>query len=441
MKSSLESTSTLERKLNIEVPASEVQAAFDRALKGVQRSAAVKGFRKGKAPLNTIRSIYGDRLKQDVIQDIIQVNYSTALKEHSLNPISYPTIEFDPMEDDKDFAFSAEFEVRPEVKTIQFDGVKVKKEKLEVTDKTVDDALEEIRRSRAEMVPVLEDRTAEKGDIAVLDFKGSVEGKLIENGAAENHELELGSNSFIPGFEDGVIGMRPGVTATVKAQFPEGYHAAELAGKPAEFQVTLKSLKKKKLPEINDEFAKSLGDYENLAGLRKTILEDHTKREDKRIQEDLKNRLMKALVEKNPVPVPKTLMTDQKKALIEDFEKRMQQQGMPKEQFEDYKSKWDADFEQTAAYMIQSSFIIDKIANDENLRATSADVDVKLKEYAAQTGIEMKRLNEYYAEDDRKARLAYQVTEEKVLEYLLSKAKVEVVTKEQLEKESAKSVS
>lgn len=435
MKSSLESPSTLERKLNIEVPAAEVQAAFDRALKGVQRNAAVKGFRKGKAPIQTIRSIYGERLKQDVIQEIIQSNYATALREHSLDPVSYPTIEFDPVEDDKDFVFSAEFEVRPEVKVNQIDGIRVKKERLDLTDKTVDDTLEEIRRSRAETVPVFDDRAAEKGDIAVLDFKGFIDGQPLENGAAENHELELGSNSFIPGFEDGVVGMRPGITAPVRAKFPEGYHATELAGKDVEFQVTLKSLKKKKLPELNDEFAKGLGPYESLEALKKTIREDFEKRESKRIQEDLKNRLMRALVDRNPVPVPKSLLADQKEALIEDFKKRTQQQGMTEDQFEDYKKKWDSDFETTAKYMIQSSFLIDKLANEHNLRATSNDMDEKLKEYAAQTGIEMAKLAEFYGEKDRKARLSYQITEEKVLEFLLKKAKVDEVPKDQIEVE------
>lgn len=432
MKSNLENTSTLERKLNIEVPAAEVQAAFERALQSVQKSVAVKGFRKGKAPLNTIRSIYGDRVKQDVIQDIIQQHYATALKDHSLDPISYPTIEFDPLELDKDFAFTAEFEIRPEVVIKKTEGLKVQKEKFDVTDKTVSDTLDEIRRGRADTVPVLEDRPAQMGDTAVIDFKGFIDGKELENGAAQGHSLELGSNSFIPGFEEGVVGMRPGVTATVKAQFPEGYHAAGLSGKPVEFQVTLKELKTKKLPELNDEFAKSLGAYENLDALKKAIREDFEKREGKRIHDDLKNRMMRALVDANPVHVPKSLMTEQKKALVEDFEKRMQQQGMAHEQFEEYKSKWDSDFEQTASYMIQSSFLIDKLAADQNLRATSGDIDTKLREYAANTGIEMSRLNEFYGEGDRKARLAYQITEEKVLEWLIARSKVEEVAKDKL---------
>ena len=436
MKSTLESPSALGRKLNIEVPAAEVQAAFDRALKGVQKSVAVKGFRKGKAPLQTIRSIYGERLKQDVIQDLIQASYSSAIEEHSLDPISYPTIEFDPIEDDKDFAFTAEFEVRPEVKIQKIDGLKVKKEKLEFDGAMVDKTLEDIRKSRAETVPVFEDRSAQSGDTAIIDFKGFVEGRELENGAGNDFALDLGSNSFIPGFEEGVIGMRPGVTQRLTLSFPETYHVPEIAGKPVEFEVTLKQIKAKRLPELNDEFAKAMGPFESLENLKETIRTDFEKRESKRINDDLKNRLMKVLVENNPVQVPKALMTEQKKALIEDFNKRMQQQGMDDAQAEDYKKKWDSDFEQTAAYMIQSSFLIDKLADENGLRAKPSDVDTKLKEYASSSGIDMARLNEFYGDKDRKARLSYQITEEKVLEFLISKAKIEEVSKQELEKEN-----
>lgn len=436
MKSSLENTSNLERKLNIEVPAAEVQAAFEKALKGVQKSVAVKGFRKGKAPLNTIRSLYGERLKQDVIQDIIQVHYASAIEKHDLDPVSYPTIEFDPFEENKDFAFSAEFEIRPTVVLKKIDGLSVKKEKLTITDDTVNETLEEIRRNRAEAVPVLEDRVAAKGDIAVIDFKGFVDGKELENGAGENHELELGSNSFIAGFEEGVIGMRPGANNTLKLSFPEGYHASDLSGKAVEFQVTLKSLKKKQLATLDDEFAKGLGPYESLEQLKKIIREDYEKREGKRVNDDFKNRLMKALIEANPVEVPKALMKEQKQALVEDMKKRLEQSGGGSEQFEEYKQKWDSDFEKTASYMIQSSFLIDKLATEHSLRATATDIESKLKEYATQTGIELERVIEFYGQQDRRARLSYQITEEKVLEFVAGKSKIEEVSKEQLAKEN-----
>jgi trigger factor len=435
MKTNLETVSPLERKLNIQVPASEVQAAFERAYKGIQRNAAIKGFRKGKAPIATIKSVYGDRVKQDVIQDIIQQHYATAVKELSLDPISYPAIEFDPLESDKDFAFTAEFEVRPEVKITKLEGLPVKKEKFAATDEAVNKTIEDIRKGRAETVPVLEDRAAQMGDVATIDFHGTIEGKDLEGGSAQDHTLELGSNSFIPGFEEGVVGMRIGATANIDVKFPDGYHAAELSGKPVTFKVTLKGLKKKSLPEVNDEFAKGLGDYADLAALKKAIREDVEKREGKRIHDELKNRIMRVLVDHNPVPVPKSLMTEQKKALVADFEKRMQQQGMDQKQFEEYKGKWDKDFEQTSAYMIQSSFLIDKIAADQGFKATAADFDAKLQEYASQTGIEFKRIAEFYAEKDKRARLAYQITEEKVLDYLISKAKVSEVSKEEIQKD------
>ena len=435
MKSSLETVSDLERKLNIEVPATEVQEAIQNALQSIQKHVQLKGFRKGKAPMTAVRASYGEKVKQDVVQDIIQNKYAVALKELKLDPISFPTIEFDPLEDGKDFAFTAEFEIRPEVTLKKIDGLEVKTEKLDTGDKMVADTLEDIRKGRAETAPVLEDRAAEKGDVAVLDFEGFIDGNPLDNGSAENHELDLGSNTFIPGFEEGVIGMRPGAQHTINVAFPADYHVADLAGKPVEFKVKLHSLKKKSLPELNDEFAKGLGPYDGLDALKAAIRDDFEKREGKRVKEDLKNRLMKVLVDNNPVAVPKTLLNDQKKALIEDFEKRMQQQGMPPEQFEDYKAKWDDDFAQTASYMIQSSFLIDKIATDENLRATNTDIEAKLVEYAQQAGIELERLAEFYKEQDRHARLQYQVTEEKVLDFLISKAKVKEVPKEELETE------
>jgi trigger factor len=434
-KSTLESVSTLERKLNIEVPAKEVQDAFDRAFGGIQRNVQVKGFRKGKAPLATIKSLYADRVKQDVIQDIVQSKYANALKEHSLDPIGYPAIEFDPMEDGKDFAFTAEFEVRPEVALKQIEGLAVKREKFEMNDALVDATVEDIRKGRAETVPVLEDRPAATGDIAVINFAGMVDGKPLDNGAADGHQLELGSNQFIPGFEEGVLGMKPGQEKTVSIKFPDDYHVPELKGKPVEFKTKLVELKKRSLPEVNDEFAKSVGPYADLKALRDAIRLDFEQREGKRVADDLKNRLMKVLVDRNPVHVPKTLLNEQKKALVEDMEKRMEQQGLGQEQYNEYKEKWDKDFEQTASYMIQSSFLIDKIAADHNLKATSSDLDRKMQEFSVQSGIELARVHEFYGEQEKRSRLSYQVTEEKVLDFLVGKSKITDVSKEEIAKD------
>jgi trigger factor len=343
------------------------------------------------------------------------------------------------MEDEqRDFAFTAEFEVRPEVKLTKVEGLKVKKEKFEMREELVDATLEDIRKRQATMVPVLENRPAQMSDTAVVDFKGFVDGQPLENGAGENHPLELGSNSFIPGFEEGIVGMSVGATKRIQLKFPDEYHAKDIAGKQVEFEVTVKELKKKSLPEATDEFVKGLGPYESVAALRTVIREDFEKRETKRVNDDMRNRLMKALVDANPVEVPQSLLKDQKKTLIEDFEKRMSQQNMSPAEFEDYKQKWDGDFTETASYMIQSSFLIDKIAGDQNLRATPADVEAKLQEYAQQTGLELAQIKEFYNDDDRRSRIAYQCTEEKVLTYLMSKATVVEVSKEDLAKEDVR---
>lgn len=437
MKSTIEKLSTLERKLNIEVPAAEVQAAFDRAFRGLQKQVAIKGFRKGKAPLATVRSVFGERVRQDVAQDLIQAKYAEALQKHELAPISYPTIEFDPLEDEKDFAFSAEFEVRPVVAGVQFEKLQVKRERANQDPSRADSVLEDIRKSRAETVAVLEDRPAQKGDVAVIDFEGSLLTGPLEGGSAQGHELELGSSSFIPGFEEAVEGMRVGQEKTISLTFPENYGAAEIAGKPVTFKTKLVALKKKQIPEMNDELVKKLGPYENVEALRAEILKDIDAREAKRIDDDARNRAMRALVDRNPVDVPKSLLNEQKKALIDDLQKRMKQQGLDDSMFDEYKKRWDSDFEQTATYMIRSSFLIDALAEEHKLHAVESDFDAKLQEYVKETGIELSKIRDFYLEPERKSRLGYQITEQKVIAMILSKADIREVSREELEAEAS----
>ncbi len=424
MKTSLEKISTLERKLNIEVPLSEVQAAFDNAFKQVQKQANIKGFRKGKAPLGTIKSIYGGRIKQDVIQDLIQKHYPKAVDEHSLDPIGYPAIEFDEFDDNKDFKFTAEFEIRPEVKVTQFDGLEVKKEKLGSSDKMVDDTLQSWRNMFAQTVPVLEDRPAQKGDVVVIDFSSDFE--LTGGGEKQitGHELELGSGQMIPGFEEGIEGMKIGSTKDVTAKFPDSYQVPELQGKDKVFKITVKEMKKKDLPALDDEFAKKMGQGQTLAELRERVSEDFKKREEYRIKEDLKSRLLRVLAEKNPVTVPKSLLTEQKNMLIKNFEQRLAQQGMSTKEYDAYKEKWDQDFSNTASFMIQSSFLIDELAKQHNLFVTKEELDQAIHANAGQ--MQGKKMDAE-AEGNMRRQMAYKLTEDKVVEFLIGKAKIKEV--------------
>lgn len=433
MKSSIEKLGNLERRLNIEIPAQVVAGAFDRAFRSLQKDAQIKGFRQGKAPIATLKSIYGDRVKQDVAQELIQKHYFQAIQEMAVNPVNYPEFEFDVPTEDKDFAFSANFEVRPEIALTNYEGLSVETEKFEIDEKRIDQVIDNIRSSNAEWVDLIETRPAQIGDMANLDFIGKVNGELLENGAGTDFPLELGSDRFIPGFEDGIVGMTPGQTKTIELKFPETYHVPEIAGQPVFFETTLKSLKKKNLPELTAEFLKEkVGGVETVEALREQIKTDMIETEKKRIEGDTKNRLLRSLVQANPVDVPASLLKEQKASLVEDMKKRLTSQGLSPEDFAQYTDKWDSDFDTTAREMIQSGFLIDAIAAKHELTWSDEDVEKKYQEYAQQTGIEIDKIREFYSRPDQSQRITYMITEEKVIEFLLKSAKVKEVEKSKL---------
>lgn len=432
MKSNVEKVSNLERKLVVEVPASTVKSTFEKIYQNIQKGASIKGFRKGKAPLTTIRSLYSDQVKNEALQDLIQRHYAKALSEHALNPVGYPDFEFDPIDEAKDFNFSATFDVRPDVVLKKYENLEVEKEKFSFDESKVEQVLENIRTSRASQQELLEDRPAQLGDIAIVNFEGFVDGKPMENGTGQSHPLELGSKSFIDGFEEGILGMRVNESRTLSLKFPTPYHAAELAGKPVDFKVTLTGLKKKVLPELNEEFLKSLGGPGDLESLKSIIRQDIQSSEEKRIQDAFKNRLLKKLVEANHLEVPPSLLKMQKSNLIEDFRKKMLDQGMSDEEFQDYTEKWDKDFEKTAAEIVQTGFLIDAIAEKHDLSCKREDIEQKISDYSKQTGIEETKIKEFYSKPEALNRLTYSITEEKVIDFLMNTVKIHEVTADQI---------
>jgi len=427
MKSTMDKKSGLARKLNIEVPAARVQSAFEKVYKGIQKNATIKGFRKGKAPLSAIRSMYGDRVKQDVLNDLISESYQSALDQHKLEPVGYPKIHFEDFVEDGAFIFTAELEVRPEVEIRTFEGLKVERERLEIDEKQVDAVLENIRQSQSSLTPVLEDRGVQNGDIVEIDFSGFVNGAPLEHGSAENRHLEIGSNQFIAGFEDGLIGMKPGERRELNLRFPDEYHNSEVAGSPVQFKVNLKMIKRRDLPEMNDEFAAKNGPFKTIEDLKQAIRDDIKESEVKRIQDELRSQTLRALVKANPVEVPESLKQQQKELIVRDVQERMKQQGLAEVDFEEYKKKWDSDFNDTASFMVQSTFLVDALADKLKLRAQGKDVDSKIDEYAKQTGIDRQKVAEFYGQPERRSRLAFQITEELVVKYLIDKADVKEV--------------
>ena len=431
MKSNLEKVSSLERKLNIEIPSPEVQAAFEKAFLDIQKSTTIKGFRKGKAPLTTIRSIYGDKVKQDVLHDLVEENYWAALREHALHPAGTPTIDFNPLTEG-DFKFSAAFEIFPEIVVNNFEQLPILREKMPDIEGKVEDALNRILENRATDVPVLEDRPAKSGDIAMIDFEGFLNDQPFEGGKADDLPLKLGSKNFIDGFEEGVIGMKPGDTKSLQLKFPQDYHAQNLAGKDVRFEVKLKSLKTKSRPNLDDEFAKSLGSYATLEDFKKMLRESIQRDEENRIREDVKARVLRALVERNPVEVPKTLHDKQKSDLIGDVSQRIKEDGGSASDIEEYKKKWNEEFDKSATFMIQSGLLLDALAEKLSLSATEDEIETKIRDYAASSGIELSKLKEHYSRRAARSKLAFKITEEKVIDFLLSKSQIREVSPEEL---------
>lgn len=435
MKAQVQVTEGLQRKLNVEVPAEVVQSTYNKVFQDIQRHVEIKGFRKGKAPLSTVKTMYKERVVGDVAQELIQSHYPLALKEQSVEPISYPEFEFEDPKENKEFSFSAIFDIRPEVQVKKWEGLEVEKEKIVFNQAQFDQVINNIKQSRAQLTDVLEDRAAQNGDTAIIDFEGFVDGKPLPNGSGTDHNLELGAKQFIDGFEDGVVGMKVNGTKTLTLKFPDPYHSVELAGKAVEFKVVLKALKKKELPELNDELLAQIGTKQTVEEFKKTLKDDIEQTEKKRVEDAFKNRLIKKLVEANPVQVPASLLKEQKASLIEDFKKRMADQGMQEADFTAYVQKWDADFSKTAGEMIQSSFLIDKLAVDHNLTCSDEDLNKKFAEYAVQTGIEEARIKEWYSKPEQMSRLTYMITEEKVIKLLTEKAKIKEVDGKELKEE------
>ena len=436
MKVNIEEVSKLERTMTVEVPKNEVERVLTKLYQHIQKSANVKGFRKGKVPINTVRKMYSEKIQQEAVEEIIREFYPKALAEESLEPITYPKIDIKNFDEAQEFVFSASFEIHPKVSISKYEGLKVVKEILEIKDESVDKILEDLRVGKAKAEPILIERPIENGDIAVIDFVGQRNGVSFEGGTANNFELELGSGQFVPGFEDGVIGMTIGARRDIALKFPSNYGNKELASADVTFAVTLKEIKKKEVPKLDDEFAKSLGPFDSLTQLRNRVREDFEKEEIVRIKKELKSRLLKTFVDENPMDLPLSLVKEQEERLIEDASHRLQQQGFSPAQIEEYQAKWGKDFQESAAFIVHSSFLINQLADTLNLKAGESEVKAKIREYSETTGIDNARLEEYYGKKEVRGNLKFQLTEERVVDYLLEKANITEVEKSKITQEA-----
>ncbi|WP_067843950.1 trigger factor [Amphibacillus sediminis] len=385
--------------LTVEVAADKFNDALDQAFKKVVKDVQLPGFRKGRVPRGLFEKRFGvESLYQDAVDIVLPEAYTAAVEETGISPVDQPEIDITQIEKGKDLIFTANVTVKPEVKLGDYKGLEVEKEDATVTDEDVDHEIEHQRQHLAELV-VKEEGTIEDGDTVVIDFEGFTDGEAFEGGSAENHSLEIGSGSFIPGFEEQLIGKATGEETEVEVTFPEEYHAENLAGKPATFKVKIHEIKTKELPELDDEFAKDVNDeVETLAELKEKTrerLEDQKKT-------DAENKMREALIEQASanaeIDIPEAMVSTELDRMVREFEQRLQQQGMTLEMYSQFSGQ-DEDalkeqMKEDATKRVTTNLVLEAIADTEGLEVTDEDVNEELKTMAEMYQIEIEQLTQ-----------------------------------------------
>ncbi|QWV92262.1 trigger factor [Geomonas oryzisoli] len=431
MQISVESVNSIKKKLNFEIPADKVSAEVDKAYAEIRKHAAIKGFRKGKVPMSLIEKHYGEKMAEDVVKSLVSDTYFKAVTEKGINPVSYPVIESDTLKKGEPFKYSATVEIFPEVELKEYLGLEVTKEQLVLDPTAVDARLKEMQERMAQLAPAPEGHAAALGDFVTFDFKGSIDGVPFEGGAAEDFQLELGSGRFIPGFEDQMVGMTVGTSSTIKVTFPENYGSAELAGKPADFEITVKEIKIKELPELNDDFAKEFGDeFETLDLLKAKLAEINQTQEEARINNELRENVFKALIEKNPVEVPEALVDRQVTMMLENTKQRLASQRMSLEMMGMTDESYKAQFRDVARDQVKGSVIVDAVAEKESIVVTDEEFQGQIAQISGQTGQPLEKVAQLYKTNERaKDSLMAQMREDKAVQFITERAKVTEVPK------------
>jgi len=435
MQIKVESLSSVKKKINFVVPADQVAQEVDKAYGEIRKHAAIKGFRKGKVPMGLIEKHYGDKMADDVLKSLVNETYFKAVADQGLNPVSYPVIESDSLKPGEPFNYSATVEVFPQVEVKEYLGLELEKEKLELDEEAVAGRLKEMQQSLAQLVPAPQGHVAALGDFVTFDFLGTLDGVPFEGGEAEDFQLELGSGRFIPGFEDQMVGLGAGSQKDLKVTFPEQYGNDQLRGKPAVFAVTVKEIKVKELPELNDDFAKEFGEFSSLDELKAKLAEIQQQQEEQRVENELRERLVKALVEKNDLEVPEALVDRQVTQMLENSKQRLASQRLTLEMMGLTEESYKVQFRDAARDQVKGSLLLDAVAEKEAVEVSDADIEKQLEEIAASTKQDLAVVAKHFHGNSRaKENLVAQLREDKTMQLLIAKASIVESPKAEIKK-------
>lgn len=414
-----------EVKLEFTVEAQKFEEAIQDVYKKNAKYFNIPGFRKGKAPFKMVEKAYGIQIfYEDAFNEIAGEAYVKGLEDNKIEAVSKPEIDIKQIEAGKDLIFTAVVQTKPEVTLGDYKGIELKKVEYNVTDKDVEHELEHIAEHNARLVAV-EDRPVEKGDTVVIDFEGFVDGKAFEGGKAENHELEIGSGKFIPGFEDQIVGMKIDENRDIKVTFPEEYPAKELEGKEATFKIKLHEIKKKELPEINDEFAKDASEFDTLEDWKKSIREKQEKANESKAKFEMEDAAIETVCKNAKVDIPSGMIETQLDNMEKDISSRLNYQGMNLDQYLQMIGKTKKEFrdenKEQAEKQVKTSLVLEAIMKDAKVEVTEEEIDAKIKEMAEMYGQKEEEVKQNpelrkYVEESLKS--------EKTIHYIVDNAKI-----------------
>ncbi|WP_096202781.1 trigger factor [Bacillus sp. FJAT-45350] len=388
--------------LTVDVDAEKVNAALDQAFNKVKNKVNVPGFRKGRIPRGMFEQRFGvESLYQDALDILLPEAYASAIDETGIEPVDRPDIDIEQMEKGSNLIFKAKVIVKPAVQLGDYKGIEVEEVDVTVTDEDVDNEIKQLQEKQAELV-VVEDGTIENGDTAVLDFEGIVNGEAFEGGKAENYSLEIGSGQFIPGFEEQLVGLKSGEEKDVEVNFPEEYHSEDLAGKPATFKVKIHDIKRKELPEINDEFAKDVNEEVASLDELKTQLKDNlVKNKEQEAEHNKRDTVVEKAAENATIDIPEAMVTTETDRMLQEFGQRLQMQGMNLDMYYQFagtdENGMREQFKTDAEKRVRINLTLEAIAEAENIEVSDDDVDAELEKMAEMYQRTVEELKQIFA--------------------------------------------
>ena len=420
MQVSVEEVGALERRMTIAVDESQIDSAIQKELQKLSKRVKIKGFRAGKVPLNVVKQHYGNEVRMQVLQDVMQSSFYEALNQEKLQPAGQPT--FDPKlsgESGQGFEYTATFEVYPEIELASIEGAKIERPVAEITDKDIDEMLETIQKQHISWNEV--DRAASKNDRVTVDFKGEIDGKVFQGGSGTDMAVEIGKGQLIAGFEDGLVGLKVNDEKNLDLTFPDDYHNKDVAGKPVKFAITVKKVEEPVLPPVDAELAKKLGIEDGDVEKLKSDVRNNMQRElDAALENKTKSAVMDKLLELNPVEVPSALIENESKNIANQMAQNLIQQGMPAEQAQLDPSA----FAEEAKRRVSLGLILAEVVKQENLSASEDDIKARVEKIAEPYEQSEQVVQWYYGNKQRLAEIESLVLEQRVVEWVLSKADI-----------------